>query len=88
MNTCTEIKKEFIEKNIKISLTVHEAAEYTGIGRNALRKLLEWEAMPVIYIGRKILIRVETLDRFIALNEGKDLSNRADIIAVIKKEAV
>lgn len=29
---------------VKIALSIEEAADYTGIGRNTLRKLVEWKA--------------------------------------------
>ena len=29
----------------KIGLTIEEAADYTGIGRNTMRKLVEWEIL-------------------------------------------
>lgn len=40
----------------KLAMTVEEAAEYTGIDRNTMRQLIEWKAMPVLKVGRKILI--------------------------------
>lgn len=30
----------------KIGLTIEEAADYTGIGRNTMRKLVEWRRFP------------------------------------------
>ena len=33
--------------NIKIGLTIEEAAECTGIGRNTMRKLVDWGKLPV-----------------------------------------
>ena len=30
----------------KIALSIEEAADYTGIGRNTLRKLVEWKKSP------------------------------------------
>ena len=36
----------------KIALSIEDAADYTGIGRNTLRKLVEWEKLPVSK-GRK-----------------------------------
>ena len=30
----------------KIALSIEEAADYTGIGRNTLRKLVEWKKLP------------------------------------------
>ena len=66
----------------KIALTVNEASKYTCIGRNTLRKLINWNLFPVLKIGRKTLIRVEVLDEFIKLNNGKDLQNRNELIAL------
>ena len=36
----------------KIALSIEEAADYTGIGRNTLRKLVEWKKTSGIK-GRK-----------------------------------
>ena len=66
----------------KIMLTINEASEYTGIGRNTLRTLIHWDLIPVIKIGKKTLIRAEMLDKFIKLNEGKNLKNRFELIAI------
>lgn len=63
---------------LKFALSIEEAADYTGIGRNTLRNLVEWEKLPILRVGRKILIRRERLDEFLILNEGKDLRDRLD----------
>ena len=63
-----------------IALTIDEASEYTGIGRNTLRQLIAWKKIPTLYIGRRILIRREILERFIDLNEGKDLRNKSSVV--------
>ena len=63
-----------------IALTIDEASEYTGIGRNTLRQLIAWKKIPTLYIGRRILIRREILERFIELNEGKDLRNKSSVV--------
>ena len=47
--------------NIKMGLTIEEAAECTGIGRNTMRKLVEWGKLPVLKVGRKAIIRRDTL---------------------------
>ena len=60
----------------KIAYSVEEASEYTGIGRNTLRKLIEWEKLLVLKVGRKLLIRSDTIESFIRLNEGRDLRDR------------
>ena len=57
----------------KMAMTVEEASEYTGIGRNTIRQLVRWNKLPVLRIGRKIIIRTDALDRFVSLNEGKNL---------------
>lgn len=66
----------------KTALTVNEASEYTGIGRNNLRKLIAWEKIPVIRIGNKTLVRMEVLDRFLQENEGHNLKNKYEVVAL------
>ena len=65
-----------------IALTIDEASEHTGIGRNTLRQLITWKKIPTLHIGRRILIRREVLERFIELNDGKDLRNKSSVIKV------
>ena len=36
---------------VKIALSIEEAADYTGIGRNTLRKLVEWKKLPVLKLS-------------------------------------
>ena len=48
--------------NIKMGLTIEEAAECTGIGRNTMRKLVDWGKLPVLKVGRKAIIRRDTLE--------------------------
>ena len=45
----------------KIALSIEEAADYTGIGRNTLRQLVEWKKLPVLKVGRKVLIKTDIL---------------------------
>ena len=40
---------------IKMGLTIEEAAECTGIGRNTMRKLVDWGKLPVLKVGRKAI---------------------------------
>lgn len=68
--------------NKKLTMTVNEAVEYTGIGRNTFRKLIEWGKIPVLKIGTKILVRPETLDIFIKKNEGRNLAKQYEVVAV------
>ena len=51
----------------KIALSIEEAADYTGIGRNTLRQLVEWKKLPVLKVGRKVLIKTDILEMFIIL---------------------
>lgn len=63
----------------KIAYSIEEAADCTGIGRNTIRKLIEWEKLPVLKVGRKLLIRADTMERFMRMNEGNDLRNRDEV---------
>lgn len=57
----------------RIGMTIDEAAEYTGIGRNTLRQLVSWGKIPVLRIGRKSIIRTDLLDSFMEINQGRNL---------------
>lgn len=72
----------------KIAMTIEEASEYTGIGRNTMRNLVEWGKLPVLKIGRKVLIKSDILEKFMEVNEGKNLRDKGDVKAVIRKSAV
>ena len=73
---------------MKIALSIEEAADYTGIGRNTLRNLVEWEKLPVLKVGRKVLIKSDILEKFMEVNEGKNLRDKGDVKAVTRKSAV
>ena len=64
---------------VKMGLTIEEAAECTGIGRNTMRKLVEWRKLPVLKVGRKTIIRSDTLERFMAINQGRNLLQENDV---------
>ena len=72
----------------KIALSIEEAADYTGIGRNTLRNLVEWGKLPVLKVGRKILIKSDILEKFMEVNEGKNLRDKNDVKSVTRKSAV
>ena len=63
-------------QNIRMAYSIDEAAEFTGIGRNTLRMLIEWKKLPVLKVGRKLLIRGDTLEAFLRQNEGRDLRDK------------
>ena len=73
---------------MKIALSIEEAADYTGIGRNTLRNLVEWGKLPVLKVGRKILIKSDILEKFMEVNEGKNLRDKSDVKTVTRKSAV
>ena len=73
---------------MKIALSIEEAADYTGIGRNTLRNLVEWGKLPVLKVGRKVLIKSDILEKFMEVNEGKDLRDKNDVKTVTRKSAV
>ena len=63
----------------KMGLTTEEATECTGIGRNTMRELVDWGKLPVLKVGRKAIIRRDTLERFMAVNQGRDLLQENDV---------
>lgn len=73
---------------IKIALSIEEAADYTGIGRNTLRNLVEWEKLPILKVGRKVLFKSDILEKFMEVNEGKNLRDKNDVKSVTRKSAV
>lgn len=65
--------------NIKMGLTIEETAECTGIGRNTIRKLVDWGKLHVLKVGRKAIIRRDTLEQFMTANHGRNLLNENDV---------
>lgn len=66
----------------KNTLTINEASSYSGIGRNTLRNLIAWNKLPIIRIGNKFLIRIDSLNKFLSQNEGHNLRNKNEVIAI------
>lgn len=51
----------------KSNLTIEEAAEYSGVGRNKLRQLSDNDNCPfVLWVGSKRLIKRKELDDFLS----------------------
>ena len=73
------MKEEYAMTAIKMGLTIEEAAECTGIGRNTMRRLVEWGKLPVLKVGRKTIIRRDTLERFMTVNQGRNLLCEKDV---------
>ena len=63
----------------KMGLAIEEAAETTGIGRNTMRKLVDWGKLPVLKVGRKTIIRKDALERFMEVNQGRNLLVQNDV---------
>lgn len=63
----------------KIGMTIEEAAEVSGIGRNTMRQLVEWGKLPVLKVGRKTIIRTDTLEHFMTVNQGRNLRCQNDV---------
>ena len=64
---------------VKIGLTIEEATECTGIGRNTMRKLVDWGKLPFLKVGRKAIIRRDTLERLMVVNQGRHLLREGDV---------
>ena len=64
---------------VKLGMTIDEAAEISGIGRNTMRKLVEWGKLPVLKVGRKTIIRMDTLEQFLSVNQGRNLRCQSDV---------
>ena len=64
---------------VKMGLTIEEAAEMSGIGRNTMRKLVDWGKLPVLKVERKTIIRRDALENFMTVNQGRNLLNQADV---------
>lgn len=73
---------------MKIALSIEETADYTGIGRNTLKKLVEGDTLPILKVGRKVLIKKDILELFMTINEWRDLRDRGNVKTVIRKSAV
>ena len=65
--------------NIKMGLTIEEAAECTGIGRNTMWKLVDWGKLLVLKVGRKAIIRRDPLELFMTANQGRNLLSQNDV---------
>lgn len=66
----------------KAGFTINEASDYTGIGRNTMRNLVTWGKLPVLKVGRKVIIRRDMLETFMEVNQGRNLRNEAEVKAV------
>lgn len=59
------------EENTKLGLTVDEAIEMLGIGRNLMLKLVKVKGFPAVRFKRKIIINKELLPKWFEENCGE-----------------
>jgi hypothetical protein len=52
-----------------------------------MRNLVEWGKLSVLKVGRKVLIKSDILEKFMEVNEGKNLRDKSDVKAVTRKSA-
>ena len=64
---------------IKMGMAIGEAAKVSGIGRNTMRKLVDWGKLPVQKVGGKTIICSDTLERFMTVNQGRNLRNQSAV---------
>lgn len=69
-------------QELKMGMTIEEAADTTGIGRNTMRKLIDWGKIPVLKVGRKTIIRRDTLEKFMSANQGNNLLNENEVKSI------
>jgi len=77
---CNTSTRPFVQN--RIGMTIDEAAEYTGIGRNTLRQLVSWGKIPVLWIGRKAIVRTDALIHFMEINQGHNLLEYEQVLPV------
>lgn len=44
-----------------------------------MRKLVDWGKLPVLKVGRKTIIRRDTLEHFLTVNQGRNLRSESDV---------
>ena len=59
------------EENTKLGLTVDEAREMLGIGRNLMLQLVKVKGFPAVRFKRKIIINRELLPKWFSENFGE-----------------
>ena len=55
----------------KITITIKEAAQMLGVGRNTMLEFVKMDGFPAIRLKRKIIIDKEALPKWFANNYGK-----------------
>lgn len=60
-----------MNENNKLSITVNEAAQMLGVGRNTMLEFVKMEGFPAIKLKRKIIIDKEALPKWFSNSYGK-----------------
>lgn len=75
-----------IKTELGLAVNINKAAAVTGIGTALLRSLCASGKLPHLQVGTKILIRTDTLNKFLKVNEGKNLKETDTIISLADVE--
>jgi len=70
------------KEELGLAVNINKAATATGIGTALLRGLCASGKLPHLQIGTKVLIRTETLNEFLRINEGKNLKETETLISL------
>ena len=76
-----------IASNEKLLYTVKEVSELLHTNTTYVYKLIKAELLPVLKLG-SYKVRRESLNKFIADYEGKDLTNPNDICTINHKDLI
>lgn len=63
-----------MESTKKILIGVADASEMANVSQHLVREWCKKNVIPYLRNGNRFLLRVDTLDQFLKVNEGKDLS--------------
>ncbi len=58
---------------MKLAVGIIEAAELVDVSPQLIRQWCTNNVLPFLRVGNKFLVRTDTLDEFLKINEGKDL---------------
>lgn len=72
--------KNNMETAHKILIGVNEAGEISSVSAQLVREWCVHNVIPFLRNGNRFLLRIDTLDKFLKLNEGKDLSQFSTLI--------
>jgi len=58
---------------MKLAVGMNEAAELCDVSPQLIRQWCTNKVLPYMRVGSKFLVRTDTLNEFLRINEGKDL---------------